>query len=149
MPPLMLLSQEFKRLGLRKAAANFGLMFQEKIRKRLPDVHTRLRGQAVVRAGVPARTLSYNDIRRAGQHEITRRGIGNDLFQVAQRDVFIELDYCAGMIVGDDLAVVLIIKFFPAALVRKGERTNQHFDILSHPAHIDVRIYGLEVQHVF
>ena len=82
MTAFMLLLEEFKSFGLAQAPAGPGLMFQDEIRKGLPNDHAYLRRLAVLRSGMTTAAFMNNDIRRSLQQKLAGCRIGDDLFQI-------------------------------------------------------------------
>ena len=87
---LMLSLQEFQSLDLIKAPAAAAMVFQHKAGKGLSNHHTHLRWLVGLDAVLSARALVDDNIGIAPEHQIASHRLGDDLLQIAQRDVMID-----------------------------------------------------------
>lgn len=144
-PALVLGAQKVQSLSLGQASAAARIVFQDEVHAGLAHHHAHLGGMAGRGAGVPAGALVGRDVRRPLEHQVARRGVGDDLFEVAQRDVLRVGDDGFCLVVRQDLAVIVVGEPLPATRFEaRNKAMDEHIDVLICPAAVYVTVQGVK-----
>jgi hypothetical protein len=107
MSSLVLSLKELKGLCLSEAAAAMGMVFNDKIHKRLTNGHTHLNGLAGVFPNLTATALENGHFRWPFHHQIPSEWIGDNLLYVLERNIVVQGDYRLGKLRGEYFAVIM------------------------------------------
>ena len=147
MSSFVLSLKELESLRLGEAAAAIGMVFNDKIHKRLANNHTHLNGLAGILPNLTATALENGHFGWPFQHQVPGEWIRDNLFYVLERNIVVMGDYRLGKFWCEHFGVIVTSQ----PLLSSGPQTrnnmvDEYIDVFLDPTAIDISMQTAEIE---